>query len=191
MEGDVSALLGRVRQGDRAALDELMPIVYQELHRVASSYLRRERANHTLQPTALVHEVYLRLLGTKHPDYADRTHFLGVAAYLMRQVLTEHARRRNASKRGRGGATIVFNDALDFSPESAWSVIAIDDALTSLAGVSAEKARFVELRFYAGMTAEEIAESTGASVHRVRHGLRIAMAWLHREVNGDVERQRE
>jgi RNA polymerase sigma factor (TIGR02999 family) len=144
-----------------------------------------------LQPTALVHEVYLRLLGTNHPDYADRTHFLGVAAYLMRQVLTEHARRRNASKRGRGGTTVVLNDTLDFSPENAWSVIAIDDALTSFASISAEKARFVELRFYAGMTAEEIAEATGTSVHRVRHGLRIALAWLHREVNGAVERQRQ
>jgi RNA polymerase sigma-70 factor, ECF subfamily len=184
MDSDVSALIGRVREGDRAALDELMPIVYQELHRIASGYLRGERANHTLQPTALIHEVYLRLLGTNHPDYADRTHFLGVAAYLMRQVLTEHARRRNTSKRGGGGVTIALNEALDFSPERAWTVIAIDDALSSFANVSAEKARFVELRFYGGMTAEEIAELTGASVHRVRHGLRIAMAWLHREVNG-------
>src|ERR1041385_8202788 len=123
MDRDVSALIGRVRQGDRAALDELMPIVYQELHRIASGYLRGERANHTLQPTALIHEVYLRLLGTNHPDYADRTHFLGVAAYLMRQVLTEHARRRSTSKRGGGDATIAFNEALDFSPERAWTVI--------------------------------------------------------------------
>jgi len=160
-----------------------MPIVYQELHRIASGYLRGERPNHTLQPTALIHEVYLRLLGTNHPDYADRTHFLGVAAYLMRQVLTEHARRRSASKRGGGGETIAFNEALDFSPERAWTVIALDDALTSLTNISAEKARFVELRFYGGMTAEEIAEFTGTSVHRVRHGLRIAMAWLHREVS--------
>jgi RNA polymerase sigma factor (TIGR02999 family) len=182
MDGAVSGLIARVRQGDRAALDELVPIVYAELHRIASVYLRGERPNHTLQPTALINEVYLRLLGTKHPDYMDRTHFLGVAAYLMRQILTEHARRRQASKRS--GVTIALNEALDFSPERAASVIALDDALTAFASVDQEQARFVELRFYAGMTAEEIAALTGNSVHRVRHGLRHALAWLHREVNG-------
>ena len=142
MDSDVSALSGRVRQGDR--------------------------------------------------HYADRTHILCVAAYLMRQVLAQHARWRNASKRDGGGATIAWKDALDFSPERAWTVIAIDDALSSFPSMSAEKARFVELRFYGSITAEEISELTGASVHRVRHGLRIAMAWLHREVNGaSVQRQRE
>jgi RNA polymerase sigma-70 factor (ECF subfamily) len=183
VDSNVSALIERVRTGDRAALDELMPVVYQELHRIASGYLRGERADHTLQPTALIHEVYLRLLGTNHPNYADRTHFLGVAAYLMRQVLTEHARRRSRSKRGGGTVTVALNEALDFSPERAWTVIAIDDALKSLANINAEQARFVELRFYGGLTADEIAELAGTSVHRVRHGLRIAMAWLHREVN--------
>jgi RNA polymerase sigma-70 factor (ECF subfamily) len=183
VEGDVSSLIARVREGDRGALDELVPIVYAELHKIASGYLRQERSDHTLQPTALIHEVYLRLLGTNHPDYMDRAHFLGVAAYLMRQVLTEHARRRHASKRD-SGVTIPLNEALDFSPERASSVIAIDDALTAFAAVDREQARFVELRFYAGMTAEEIASLTGNTVHRVRHGLRHAMAWLHREVNG-------
>jgi len=173
-----------VRKGDRAALDELVPIVYAELHKIASGYLRRERPDHTLQPTALINEVYLRLLGPNHVDYMDRTHFLGVAAYLMRQILTEHARRRNAAKRS-PGVTVALNEALDFSPERASSVIAIDDALTAFASVDQEQARFVELRFYGGMTAEEIADVTGISVHKVRHGLRHALAWLHREVNGD------
>jgi RNA polymerase sigma-70 factor, ECF subfamily len=182
MDSAVSGLIGRVRQGDPAALAELVPIVYSELHKIASGYLRRERPNHTLQPTALINEVYLRLLGTKQSDSMDRTHFLGVAAYLMRQILTEHARRRHASKRS--GVTIALNAALDFSPERAASVIALDDALTAFASVDQEQARFVELRFYAGMTAEEIAAVTGISVHRVRHGLRHALAWLHREVNG-------
>jgi RNA polymerase sigma factor (TIGR02999 family) len=183
MDADVSLLIARVRQGDRAALDELVPIVYGELHRIASGYLRRERPNHTLQPTALINEVYLRLLGANHPDYLDRTHFLGVAAYLMRQILTQHARKRQASKRA--GVTIALDEALDFSPERASSVIAIDDGLAALARTDPKEARLVELRFYAGMTAEEIAILTGDSVHRVRHGLRHAMAWLHREVNGE------
>lgn len=183
MDRDVASLISDVRAGDRTALDELVPIVYSELHKIASGYLRRERADHTLQPTALINEVYLRLIGPNHPDYADRTHFLGVAAYLMRQILTEHARRRQTAKRS-GGVAIPLNEALDFSPERASSVIAIDDALKSFASVDQDQARFVELRFYAGMTAEEIAEVTGISVHKVRHGLRHALAWLHREVNG-------
>jgi RNA polymerase sigma factor (TIGR02999 family) len=107
-----------------------------------------------------------------------------VAAFLMRQVLTQHARRRGAAKRGGGITQFVLNDALDFSPERAATVIALDDALTALAGIDSEQARFVELRFYSGMTADEIAALTGVSVHRVRHRLRIALAWLHREVNG-------
>jgi RNA polymerase sigma factor (TIGR02999 family) len=183
VDSDVASLITRVREGDRTALDELVPLVYAELHNIASGYLRRERPDHTLQPTALINEVYLRLLGPNHPEFADRTHFFGVAAFLMRQILTEHARRRNAAKRA-SGVTIPLNEALDFSPQRASAVIAIDDALTSFATVDQEQARFVELRFYAGMTAEEIAALTGSSVHRVRHGLRHALAWLHREVNG-------
>jgi RNA polymerase sigma factor (TIGR02999 family) len=182
MQGRITSLISRSRDGDRSALDELVPLVYAELRRIAAGYLRQERPNHTLQPTALVNEVYLRLVGADHPDYLDRTHFLGVAAYLMRQVLTEHARRRQAAKRGSGLAPIALNEALDFSPERATTVIALDDALTALAAVDADQARLVELRFYAGMTAEEIATLTGISVHRVRYRLRTALAWLHREV---------
>jgi RNA polymerase sigma factor (TIGR02999 family) len=182
MGADVPTLLGLAKTGDKAALNELVPIVYAELHKMASAYLRSERPNHTLQPTALVNEVYMRLVGTTHPDYADRAHFLGVAAYLMRQVLTEHARRRNAAKRG-GGKTVPLDRSLDFSVERASTVIAVDDALTDLAAIDAEQARLVELRFYSGMTAEEIALLTGISVHRVRHVLRAAMAWLHHQVS--------
>ncbi len=155
--------------------------MYGELHKLASSYLRNERPNHTLQPTALVNEVYMRLVGKHHPDYADRAHFLGVAAYLMRQILTEHARRRNAVKRG-GGKTIPLDESMDFSADRASTVIAVDDALRDLAAIDAEQARLMELRFYAGMTAEEIGVLTGTSVHRVRHVLRIAMAWVHQQV---------
>jgi RNA polymerase sigma-70 factor (ECF subfamily) len=184
MAGDVTRLLSRAREGDGSALNELVPLVYAELHRIASGYLRQEKPNHTLQPTALVNEVYLRLIGSQQPNYEDRTHFLGVAAYLMRQVLTEHARRRHAAKRGNGVTRLALNEGIDFSPERASTVIALDDALTSLSAIQPEQARLVELRFYGGMTAEEIATFTGDSVHRVRHRIRIALAWLHREVNG-------
>ena len=184
MGADVTTLLGLAKGGDKAALNELVPLVYAELHRMAASYLRRERPDHTLQPTALVNEVYLRLVGKAHPDYADRAHFLGVAAYLMRQILTEHARRRHAAKRGGGKTLLPLKESLDFSAERAYTVIAVDDALTTLASIDAEQARMVELRFYSGMTADEIGYVTGVSVHRVRHLLRIAMAWLHREING-------
>jgi RNA polymerase sigma factor (TIGR02999 family) len=184
MGADVTTLLGLAKGGDKAALNELVPLVYAELHRMASSYLRRERPDHTLQPTALVNEVYLRLVGKNHPDYADRAHFLGVAAYLMRQILTEHARRRQAAKRGGARTLLSLNESLDFSAERAYTVVAVDDALTTLAAIDAEQARMVELRFYSGMTADEIGYLTGISVHRVRHLLRIAMAWLHREING-------
>lgn len=184
MGADVAVLLSRAKAGDRAAFNELVPLVYEELHRIASRYLRAERPNHTLQPTALVNEVYLRMVGKNHPDYLDRTHFLGVAAYLMRQILTEHARRREAAKRGGPITLLALNESLDFSAERAATVVAVDDALTALAAIDAEQARMVELRFYSGMTADEIATLTGNSVHRVRHRLRIALAWLHREVNG-------
>jgi RNA polymerase sigma factor (TIGR02999 family) len=184
MGGNVTILLGRAKDGDQAALNELVPLVYGELRRIAGSYLRRERPNHTLQPTALVNEVYLRLVGKDHPEYADRTHFFGVAAFLMRQILTEHARRRQTAKRGGLVTVLALNESLDFSAERASTVIAVDDALTALAAIDAEQARMVELRFYSGLTADEIGTLTGNSVHRVRHRLRIALAWLHREVNG-------
>lgn len=183
MAGDATVLLRRVRGGDSAALNDLIPMVYGELRKIASHFLRLERPNHTLQPTALVNEVYLRMVGENQPDYADRAHFLGVAAHLMRQILTDHARRRHAEKRGGLVAVVHLEEALNFSPERASTVVAVDDALTALAIVDAEQAQMVELRFYAGMTADEIAILTGNTVHRVRHRLRLALAWLHREVN--------
>jgi len=184
MADSASSLIRRSREGDRSALDELVPLVYAELRKMAAGYLRNERPGHTLQPTALVNEVYLRMAGAGSADFLNRTHFLGVAAFLMRQVLTQHARTRRAAKRGGGVTAFALHDELDFSPERAATVIALDDALTALAAVDSEQARFVELRFYSGMTADEIAAVTGVSVHRVRHRLRIALAWLHREVNG-------
>jgi RNA polymerase sigma factor (TIGR02999 family) len=135
-----------------------------------------------LQPTALVNEAYLRLVEVERPDYRDRTHFYGVVASIMRQVLVDHARARGAAKRGGDVVTIALNEALDAAAASPSPVIAIDEALHALAVIDEDKARFVELRFFGGLSAEEIAEFQSISVHRVRHEMRLALAWLHREV---------
>jgi RNA polymerase sigma-70 factor (ECF subfamily) len=182
MAGSVTGLLDRLRAGDRTAFDPLVTIVYPELHRIAAGYLRQERPSHILQPTALVHEAYLRLVEVERPDYRDRAHFFGIVASIMRQVLVDHARARGASKRGGGVVTIALNEALDTAAANAPTVLAIDEALRSLAVIDENKARFVELRFFGGLSAEEIAEFQSISVHRVRHEMRLALAWLHREV---------
>ncbi len=181
----MTGLISRLPAGDRDALDELIPLVYHELHRVASGYLNAERHPHTLQPTALVNEAYLRMLGASHPEYKGKTHFFGVAARLMRQILVDHARSRHAAKRGGPLLTLTVKENLDSGGLSnGATVAALDDALESLARLDERRARLVELRFFAGMTAEEIAEFLPDSVHRVRHDMRLALAWLHREVNG-------
>lgn len=182
MDGSVTSLLDRVRTGDRSALDRLMPIVYAELHKIAAGYLGQERPSHTLQPTALVHEAYLRLLGAKHPDYRSRAHFFGVAAGLMRQILVDHARSRQAAKRGGLAIGVTINENLDAGWTRDSTVVALDEALRLLASTDERKAQLIELRFFGGMTASEIAEFLPDSVHRVRHEMRLALAWLHREV---------
>jgi RNA polymerase sigma-70 factor, ECF subfamily len=183
MQPSVTSLIARLRGGDRTALDQLMPMVYTELHSVAAGYLNGERRSHTLQATALVHETYLRLLRADHPDYKDRAHFFGVAASVMRQILVDHARSRHAVKRGGPALTLVIDEGLDAGTPRESTVVALDDALRSLAKVDEDKARLVELRFFGGMTAEEIAEFLSESVHRVRRQMRLALAWLHREVS--------
>jgi RNA polymerase sigma factor (TIGR02999 family) len=182
MQASVTSLIARLREGDRSALDQLMPLVYSELHKIASGYLKDEARPHTLQATALVHEAYIRLLGADHPDYANRAHFFGVAANLMRQILVDHARARQAAKRGGGTVSLVIDDRLDGGPPRESTVVVLDDALNALARTDENKARLVELRFFGGMTAEEIAEFLPDSVHRVRREMRLAIAWLHREV---------
>jgi RNA polymerase sigma-70 factor, ECF subfamily len=178
----VTSLLDRLRNGDRTAFDPLVAIVYPELRRIAAGYLREERPSHVLQPTALVHEAYLRLVEIERQDYQNRAHFFGTVAGVMRQVLVDHARSRQAVKRGGRALTLALNEALDAGPVSSLTVVAIDDALRSLAAIDENKARLVELRFFGGLTADEIAEFQSTSVHRVRHEMRLALAWLHREV---------
>jgi RNA polymerase sigma-70 factor, ECF subfamily len=182
MAASVTGLLDRLRAGDREALDPLVAIVYPELHRIAAAYLRQERPSHVLQPTVLVHEAYLRLVGIERPDYQGRAHFFGTVASIMRQILVDHARARGAAKRGGGSLTLALVEEIDAAPANTPTVIALDDALRSLAATDENKARLVELRFFGGLTAEEIADFQSMSVHTVRHEMRLALAWLHREV---------
>ena len=179
----ITALLQKFADGDKAALDRLMPLVYSELQRLAGAYLRNERPGHTLQPTALVHEAYTRLLKQEQPDYRTLSHFMGVAAQVMRQVLIDYARTRNAAKRGGGNAKFSITQAEEIPVNQPSILIAIDDALVELARKDALKARLIELRFFGGLTAEESAEALGMQVGEVRNHLRLAQAWLQRELD--------
>ncbi len=171
--------------GNADALEALMPVVYAELHRQAVSYLRRERAGHTLQPTALINEVYLKLVDQQHVNWQNRAHFFGVAAQAMRRILVDHARCRHRDKRG-GNAEDLPIDAAEFAVSKTKSVdlIALDDALTRLAELDERQARIVELRFFSGMSVEETAEALGISPATVKNDWRTAKAWLFREIRG-------
>lgn len=182
MSPSLTQLLGSVKAGDKDATDRLVPLAYAELRRLADSYLRRERQDHTLQPTALVHEAYVRLVGQDQPDYQSRSHFFGVAAQLMRQILVDHARSRNAGKRGGGEPKISLESVAEASDNSPEIFLDLDRALNKLAERDARKARAIELRFFGGMTAEESAEVLGVSIETVRRDLRLGQAWLHREL---------
>jgi RNA polymerase sigma factor (TIGR02999 family) len=179
---EITQLLRQWSEGDRAALDQLMPVVHQELRKLANGYLRGERPGHTLQPTALINEAYMRLVGQNFPEWQSRKHFYGVAAQLMRQILVEHARGRTASKRGGGGQKLPLDEAINFSQEQAAELVALDDALTALAEFDLRKARAIELRYFGGFSIEEIADALGVSVATVGRELRMAQAWLHREM---------
>ena len=181
--GPITLILRDFAAGDKAALDRLMPLVYAELRRLADSYLRRERPDHTLQPTALVHEAYIRLIGQEQPDYRSRAHFLGVAAHLMRQILVDHARSRSASKRGGGQPARSLDESIDAALERPLALIAVDDALAALERTDPQKAQLVEMRFFGGLTAEESADVLRMPVEKVRSELRVAQAWLQRELD--------
>jgi RNA polymerase sigma factor (TIGR02999 family) len=184
MSLDITVLLRRAKAGDRAALDELLPAVYDELHRIAVRQLSNERADHTLQPTALVNEAYIRLFGDRAPDAQDRRHFIGLAARVMRQVLVDYARKRTARKRAGGIFVPLFAEEDRALANSAGADLTlIDAALDRLSSEDPGLVRHVELRYFGGMTALEIAEMEGQSVHVVRHNLRYAQAWLRRELN--------
>jgi RNA polymerase sigma-70 factor, ECF subfamily len=180
---DITRLLHDWRGGKKAALDELTPLVYQELHRLAASYLRRDRPDHTLQPTALIHEAYMRMVSQDMPDWKSRTHFFGVAAHLMRQILVDHARKYHAAKRGEGKKKVALEDAVIFSEEKSTDLMLLDDALTKLSGVDPRKCEVLEMRYFGGLSVQETAEALGISVATVGRDLRMAEAWLRRELS--------
>jgi RNA polymerase sigma factor (TIGR02999 family) len=177
----ITELLVAWRSGDPEALEELMPRVYQELRKLARGYLRGERSDHTLQPTALIHEAYVRLVEQQSaPSWEDRAHFYAIAARLMRQVLVDHARRSQAGKRGGDVEKVSFDEAVVYAREKAGELVALDEALQELGSFDPRKCRIVELRFFGGLSLEETAEALGVSVATVGRELRLASAWLHR-----------
>jgi RNA polymerase sigma-70 factor, ECF subfamily len=180
---NVTELLRAWSNGDRPALDQLTPLVYQELRKLAASCLRRERPGHTLQPTALIHEAYLRLIDQDSPDWESRTHFFGIASRLMRQILVEYARRHDAAKRGGEQQKVPLDEAVVYVPERASQLVALDEALIALAALDERKCRIVEMRYFGGLTTEEIAQEVGISVATVGREVRIAAAWLNREMS--------
>ena len=180
--GEVTGLLIAWRAGDREALDRLIPLVYGELHRMAERHLRRERPGHTLQPTAIVNEVYLKLLGRRGSDWKDRAHFFAVAAQSMRRILVEHARHRNAKKRG-GQGTRYLLDTVVLTEPRAVDLMALDDALGKLSALDEEQGRVVELRFFGGLTEEETAEVLSISSRTVKRKWVAAKTFLFRELS--------
>jgi RNA polymerase sigma factor (TIGR02999 family) len=178
---EITRLLEAHRDGDRGAVDRLFPLVYGELRRLAGSFLKGERENHTLQPTALVHEAYVRMLAGEEPGLADRAHFLALASRVMRHVLIDHARARKAQKRG---VYVALDEALDSAATLDLDMMALDDALTRLAALSERQSRVVELRFFGGLSYDEIATALGESLWTVRCDWELARAWLRRELAG-------
>ena len=172
------------RRGDKAeeVAAELLSLLYDELHRLASRSFRSERTEHTLQPTALVHEAYLRLVAQKHVVWENRNHFLGVAAQVMRRILVDHARGRRAAKRGGGLHEVTLSRALIVSEERAPALVALDEALSRLASIDPQQARVVELRFFGGLTVEETAQALSISPATAKREWSMAKAWLAREI---------
>jgi RNA polymerase sigma factor (TIGR02999 family) len=179
----VTLLLRDAKNGNGEALDMLIPIVYDELRRLAAHYLRDERAAATLQPTGLVHEAYMRLVAQDMPEWECRGHFYGVAAHLMRQILVDHARRHRSQKRGGGVAPVPLDEAIALAPGKSDDVLALDDALTSLAAVDERKCRVIELRYFAGLSVDETARALSVSVGTIGREQRLAEAWLHRALS--------
>jgi RNA polymerase sigma factor (TIGR02999 family) len=178
----VTQLLAAHNAGDPQALEKLLPLVYQELKRLAESHMRRERHEHTLQPTALVNEAYLRLI-RQEINWQSRSHFFGIAARLMRQILVDYARERSAGKRGSGSLKLSLDEAIYLTDERAAVLVSLDDALKELAEFDLEKARLVELRYFAGLSVEETAQAMGISVPTVVRYWRSAKAWLITRIN--------
>ena len=182
-QNQVTQLLLDLSNGDKAALDKLMPLVYGELRRLAHHYMGRERAGHTLQTTALVNEAYLRLIDQRSVRWQNRAHFFGIASQMMRRILVDHARSRQYAKRGGGAHRVSLDEAMIVTEERAADVVALDDALNALAEIDLRKCRIVEMRFFGGLSIEETAEVLAVSPGTVMRDWTLAKAWLHREIN--------
>ena len=185
---NVTQLLLDWRQGHVEALNELMPLVYSELRRLAAGYLKDERPGHTLQPTALVNEAYLCLVGQKSVQWQNRAHFFAIAAQTMRHILVDHARRRRAAKRGGGERNLALDEAIGLPDKKPVDLIELDRALTDLAAIDPERSRLVELRFFGGLTIDEAAEVLDVSPATVKRMWSMAKAWLYREIRGSSSR---
>jgi RNA polymerase sigma-70 factor, ECF subfamily len=179
---NVTHLLIELSKGDRGAVDLLLPVIYDELRKLAANYLRRERVDHTLQPTALVHEAYLKLIDQSRVNWQNRAHFFGVAAQIMRRLLVDHARKHNAEKRGQDFQKLSLDENIDRAVERSAELIALDDALKTLASFDAQKARMVELRYFGGLSIEETAGVLGVTPTTIKRHWRFAKAWLHGEM---------
>lgn len=180
--GDVTVLLGELTRGNESALDRLLPLVYDELHRLARGYFRDEKADHTLQATALVHEAYLRLVDVRYRGFESRRQFVGFAAALMRRILVDHARERRAQKRG--GYKTTLDESIAVSPAEEVDVLALDEALSRLEAIDPDQSRVVELRYFGGLSIEETAELLEISAPTVKRRWSSARAWLKRELRG-------
>jgi RNA polymerase sigma factor (TIGR02999 family) len=183
--GDVTQLLIEIRAGNRAAEEQLMPLVYAELRRLARHYLRGERVDHTLQPTALVHEAYIRLSGLQEVAWQDRSHFFAMSATVMRRILVDHARAQQADKREALHNAVSLEEALVVSPERSAEVIAVGEALDKFAQIDPRRAKVVEMRFFGGLSEEEIAAVLDISVRTVKRDFKIAKDWLYAELERD------
>jgi RNA polymerase sigma factor (TIGR02999 family) len=187
LDAPITELLRRVRAGDSCASDELMPIVYAKLRRIARQHLRNERQDHTLQPTALVNEVYLKIFDRAIPQFSDRAHFMAIASRTMRSILVDYARARGCAKRGGNERRITLDTGLEMpmaNGDSMVSLLDLDLAIEALARENPYLAQVIEMRYFGGMTAQETAEVVGRSVHIVQHELRFAHAWLRRRLAG-------
>jgi RNA polymerase sigma-70 factor (ECF subfamily) len=183
--GNLDQRSGRSPQDDQTAIDRSIPVAYQELRRLAARYLRSQSSSHTLTPTALVHEAYLRLVARTQSDWQDRTHFFYLAATVMRQVLVDHARAKIAAKRGGGRVRVTFDEAWNHSDQRARDLVALDDALKALAAYDERKARIIELRYFGGMSVEEAAGALEVSTATIGRETRHAEAWLRRELQAN------
>jgi len=180
---DVTILLKQWKSGDASALEQVTPLVYEELRRLAASYLRREREGHTLQPTALLNEAYMRLVAVEQ-DFSSRSHFFGVAAHLMRLILVDHARSKRRQKRGGGEAAVPLEESMAVAQSRPETLLALDEGLRQLAAFDERKAKVIEMRFFGGMNLEETAEALGISQATVGREQRMAEAWLNRYLSG-------